>query len=87
MTWLFRLQIANSIDEGCKHWLRNELNVEMWEMTVNDADDLIGVVDLIEMDQISAAFEKANDLDTAVRDIIPTEVWNWMAMVRQEEKA
>ena len=38
-------------------------------------------VNLIEEGEISLAFESASGLDTAVRDVIPTEVWNWMSNV------
>ena len=86
MEWLLRMQIANNVDEGVKHWLRKEIDLTMWDMIVTDTDDLIGVAHLIDMDEIGAAFEKACLLDTAVRDIIPTEVWNWMSMVRAQEK-
>ena len=86
MIWLLRMEIAKNVNEGVKHWLRDKIDVEMWEMTVTDTDDLIGVVDLIENSNISAAFKKACDLDTAVRDVIPTEVWNWMAKVHADEK-
>jgi len=83
MTWLLRMEIAKNVNEGVKHWLRDKIDLELWEMTVSDTDDLIMVVDLVEKDEISAAFEKASYLDTAVRDVIPTEVWNWMSLVRQ----
>jgi hypothetical protein len=83
MTEQLRVEIAKNVNDGVKHWLRDTINLEMWELTVNDTDDLISVVDLIEKDEIGAAFEKASFLDTAVRDVIPTEVWNWMALTRQ----
>ena len=35
----------------------------------------------IDRDEIPFAFNKACALDTAVRDVIPVEVWNWMAKV------
>ena len=85
MTWLLRMDIAKNVNDGVRHWLRDTINLEMWELTVNDTDDLISVVDLIEKDEVSAAFEKASYLDTAVRDVIPREVWNWMALARQEQ--
>ena len=85
MTWLLRMDIAKNVNDGVRHWLRDSINLEMWELTVNDTDDLISVVDLIEKDEVSAAFEKASYLDTAVRDVIPKEVWNWMSFVRQDE--
>jgi hypothetical protein len=34
---------------------------------------------------IEQAFKAACDLDTAVRDEIPRDVWNWMSFVAQEE--
>ena len=86
MTWLLRMEIANNVNEGVKHWLRDKIDLELWEMTVSDTDDLFMVVDLIDRDAIPAAFEKASYLDTAVRDVIPTEVWNWMSLVRQDNE-
>jgi len=80
------MDIAKNVNDGVRHWLRDTINVEMWELTVNDTDDLIGVVDLIELNEISAAFERASYLDTAVRDVIPTEVWNWMSLTRQDNE-
>ena len=85
MIWLLRMEIAKNVNDGVRHWLRDKLDVEMWEMVVNDTNDLIEVIDRLERAEIGFAFEKASDLDTAVRDVIPTEVWNWMANVRQEE--
>jgi len=85
MIWLLRMDIAKNLNEGVKHWVKDKLDVEMWNLTINDTNDLIGVIDLIQMNEVSAAFEKANLLDTAVRDVIPKEVWNWMAFVRQEQ--
>ena len=76
----------NYIEDGVKTWLRSEtVELDMWDVTVKDAYDLGCVIALIEQDQISEAFEKAGELDTLVRDVIPRDVWNWMALVRQEE--
>ena len=86
MIWLLRMDIAKNVNDGVRHWLRDTINLEMWELTVNDTDDLISVVDLIEKDEVSAAFEKASYLDTAVRDVIPKEVWNWMSLTRQDNE-
>jgi hypothetical protein len=35
---------------------------------------------------VEQAFMAACDLDTAVRDVFPRDVWNWMSFVSQEEK-
>ena len=86
MIWLLRMDITKNVNDGAKHWLRDGINHEMWELTVNDTDDLVSVVDLIEKDDIGAAFERASYLDTAVRDVIPKEVWNWMAKVNAAAK-
>ena len=75
------------IEHGVKHWLREKQALDMWEMTTTDAYDLGCVIALIEENEISQEFEKASDLDTAVRDEIPKDVWNWMAFVRQEQLA
>ena len=86
MCWLLRMEIAKNAQSGAKHWLGEKIDREMWDMTVNDTEDLICVHNLIEEDEdlIPLAFESASNLDTAVRDVIPTEVWNWMSVVRQE---
>ena len=86
MIWLLRMEIAKNVNDGVRNWLRDSINTEMWDLTISDTDDLLGVIDLIEENEVSAAFAKAGDLDTAVRDIIPKEVWNWMAFVRQEQE-
>ena len=86
MIWLLRMEIANNVTEGAKHWLRDKIDLEMWNMTVADTNDLATVTDLIKHSTISEAFEKACSLDTAVRDVIPTEVWNWMAKANAAAK-
>ena len=78
MVWLLRMEIAKNVTEGAKHWLRDKIDIEMWDLTVADTSDLAEVAELIQHSTISSAFERASDLDTAVRDVIPSEVWNWM---------
>ena len=87
MCWLLRMEIGKNVKEASKSWLTDRIDREMWDMTVNDTEDLICVHNLIEEneDLISLAFESASNLDTAVRDVIPTEVWNWMAKARAEK--
>ena len=85
MIRLLRMEMAKNVNDGVRHWLKDRLDSEMWEMVVTDTNDLIDVIDLIGMGAVSSAFERASNLDTAVRDIIPTEVWNWMSKVRQDE--
>jgi hypothetical protein len=76
------------IDDGVKTWLRGEnVELDMWDMTIKDAYGLGCVIALIEENKVGEAFEYAGDLDTAVRDVIPVGVWNWMSLVRQEELA
>ena len=76
----------NYIAAGVKTWLRGEkVELDMWDVTVKDAYDLGCIIALIEENKVSEAFEKANDLDTLVRDVIPRDVWNWMSFVRQDE--
>ena len=86
MCWLLRREIAQNAQDGAKHWLGEnsvygKINREMWNMYVNDTEDLICVHNLIREGEISLAFESASGLDSAVRDVIPTEVWNWMSSV------
>ena len=81
MCWLLRKEIAKNAQSGAKHWLGENIDIEMWEMYVTDTEDLICVHNLVEEGEISLAFESASGLDTAARDVIPTEVWNWMSNV------
>ena len=81
MCWLLRMEIAKNAQHGAKHWIGEKVDWLMWDVTVSDTDDLLKVHDLIESNDISQAFESASNLDTAVRDVIPTEVWNWMSNV------
>ena len=55
-------------------------------MIVNDAEDLRIVHIEIDRDNIPYAFSHACDLDTAVRDVIPQKVWNWMSKVHATAK-
>ena len=77
---------ADNITHGAKHWLRDKIDLEMWDMYVSDTSDLIDVIDLIELNEVSGAFVRASNLDTAVRDVIPTDVWNWMSIVHADSK-
>ena len=81
MCWLLRREIADYAVHGAKNWLGTSINRELWEMTIKDTEDLICVHNLIKDNEISLAFESASGLETAVRDEIPTEVWNWMSNV------
>ena len=81
MCWLLRREIANYAARGAKTWLGECIDREMWEMTTRDTEDLICIHNLIKDNEISLAFESASGLETAVRDEIPTEVWNWMSNV------
>ena len=81
MCWLLRREIADYAVHGAKNWLGTSINREMWEMTTKDIEDLICIHNLIKDDEISLAFESASGLETAVRDEIPSEVWNWMSNV------
>jgi len=85
MCWLLRKEIGKNAQSGAKHWLaeagHGKIDREMWDMTVNDTEDLICIHNLIEEGEIPLAFESASNLDTAVRDVIPAEVWNWMSTV------
>ena len=84
MCWLLRREIANYAVHGAKTWLGSSIGTidrEMWEMTTSDTEDLICVHNLIKDNEIALAFESASGLETAVRDEIPTEVWNWMSNV------
>ena len=81
MCWLLRREIAANAAHGAKNWLGEEINRGMWMMYVSDTEDLICVHNLIKDNEISLAFESASGLETAVRDEIPTEVWNWMSNV------
>ena len=81
MCWLLRREIAENAVHGAKNWLGTSINRGMWMMYVSDTEDLICVHQLIKDNEIPLAFESASGLETAVRDVIPTEVWNWMSNV------
>ena len=81
MAYLLRREIAENAAYGAKNWLGLKVDRKMWDMYVSDTDDLLWIHYLIKEGNISLAFETASDLDTAVRDVIPTEVWNWMSNV------
>ena len=85
-----RKSIVEYINDGAKLWLREQTDLEMWDMTVKDAAALIAIADDIDQDagyhRIPEAFQKGCDLDTAARDVIPVDVWNWMAFYVQEIK-
>ena len=77
-------------NDGMKHWLLNRQDYEMYDVHLKDLDDLGMVVGFIanqdETLGVTLAFEKACELDTLVRDVIPKEVWNWMSKVHAWEK-
>ena len=81
MCWLLRREIAANAAHGAKNWLGEEINRGMWMMYVSDTEELICVHNLIKDNEISLAFESASYLDTEARDVIPTEVWDWMKEV------
>ena len=81
MAWLLRKEIGKNAESSARFWLGEKLDREMWDVTVNDTEDLICIHNLVKEGEISLAFESASNLDTAVRDVIPTEVWNWMSNV------
>ena len=81
MCWLLRMEIGKNVNEASKSWLTHRIDRKMWDMTCSDTEDLICCHNLIEEGEISLAFESANGLDTAVRDVFPTEVWDWMKEV------
>ena len=59
-------------DEDYNYSQRRELNEKDWDFSA--AKD------------VQQAFMAASDLDTAVRDVIPVEVWNWMSTVYAQSK-
>ena len=81
MCWLLRMEIGKNVKAASKSWLTEKIDREMWDMTCSDTEDLICCHNLIKDNEVSLAFESASNLDTAVRDVIPAEVWNWMSTV------
>ena len=81
MCWLLRKEIGKNAESAARYWLGEKMDREMWNVYVQDTEDLICIHNLVKEGEISLAFETASDLDTAVRDVIPTEVWNWMSNV------
>ena len=87
MAQLLRDELVVYIQEGAKRTLRcSEPDLQQWDMIIDDAEDLRIVHTRIDRDEVPFAFNKACDLDTAVRDVIPTEVWNWMSKVHAASK-
>ena len=87
MAQKIRDELMIYINDGAKHWLnRSEPDLDMWDMIINDAEDLRLVHTRIDRDEIPFAFNKACELDTAVRDVIPQDVWNWMEKVNADQK-
>ena len=86
MCWLLRREISKNAELGAKNWLGTSINREMWNIICRDTEDLICIHNLIKEGEVSLAFESASELDTAVRDVISKEVWNWMAKVNAELK-
>ena len=81
MCWLLRREIAENAVHGAKNWLGTSINRGMWLMVVSDTEALIGIHDDIRHNNIGLALHTASCLDTEVRDVIPTEVWDWMKEV------
>ena len=91
----YRTQMADLIRDAMVEYIQDGArlalgtgtpDVQQWDMIVNDAEDLRIVHTRIDRDEIPFAFNKASDLDTAVRDVIPQKVWNWMAKVNAAAK-
>ena len=67
------------IEDGVKTWLRGEtVDLEMWAVTINDAEDLGKIMALIEQDNLTEAWNSVVELDTLVRDVIPSKVYDWL---------
>ena len=87
MAQKIRDELMIYINQGAKTWLdRSEPDLGMWDMVISDAEDLRIVHTEIDKNNIPYAFSHACDLDTAVRDVIPTDVWNWMSKVHADQK-
>ena len=87
MAQLVRDELLLYINNGARHWLNGkEPNLKMWDVVISDSEDLRDIHYAIDKNEVPRAFEKASRLDTAVRDVIPTKVWNWMAKVNAASK-
>ena len=87
MAQLVRDELLLYINNGARHWLNGkEPNLKMWDVVISDSEDLRDIHYAIDKNEVPRAFEKASRLDTAVRDVIPTKVWNWMAKVNAAAK-
>ena len=77
-------------NDGMKTWLLKRSDTEMYDVHLEDLEDLGMVLFFLanknEELGVTLAFEKACELDTLVRDVIPKEVWNWMSKVHAWEK-
>ena len=77
------------IEDGVKTWLRGpKVDLHMWDVTTKDAYDLGCIIGLIEDDKLEEAWNSVVELDTLVRDVIPSKVYGWLhneAFARRDE--
>jgi hypothetical protein len=80
------------IEDGVKTWLRGgkdgdvPIDLEMWDVTIKDAYDLGCIIALIEQDKLAEAWNSVVELDTLVRDVIPTNVYDWLHSEADDRK-
>jgi hypothetical protein len=71
-------------DEAARSWSsRSASDREMRHLAGVDAKSICEVAALVKSGQVTAAYEKANGMDTVVREAIPEEFWNFAEMVRR----
>jgi len=66
---------GNRFNEAHKNW---EGDSKMMLIQTKDYLDIIEIADLINSEEIKKAARKVMDLDTEVRDDIPSDVFNWL---------
>ena len=88
MASTIREATAVMVSEGAKHWIGADYQEDMWKMIKTDADDLLIVANFIDIDpgyhRIPQAYLHAANLDTAVRDVIDNDVWEWLKKVHKK---
>ncbi len=87
MAQLIRDKMLIFIKEGAEQHLNcSNPDLDMWDVTLADADDLRIVHSEIDQDNIPGAYIHASRLEPDARNVIPKKVWNWMSNVHADSK-
>ena len=73
-----RTAMINYLEEGVKSWLRERQDLQMWDMYCTDVHDLGVVLNYLEEGDFKKAWFEASMLETAPREEIPRQVWQYL---------